>query len=99
MSRSDEPSDRGNDPQVTTWESGGISAEHIRRFGPGALIAVIALLFVAQNTDSVKFEFLWFDFEWPLWIMLVIFMAAGAAIFYFGVRKWRRRQALNDADE
>ena len=49
--------------------------DQVRRFGPPALIALVALLFVVQNTDSVPFSFLWFEFVWPLWIMLLVFMA------------------------
>lgn len=75
--------------------------DQVRRFGPPALIAVIALLFVVQNTDSVPFSFLWFEFRWPLWIMLLVFMAIGAVVSY-GVerrRRWRKaRKAKRDAE-
>jgi len=53
------------------------TADQIRRIGPPALVALAALLFILQNTESARFEFLWFDFEWPLWIMLLVFMGAG----------------------
>ena len=42
-----------------------------------AIISIVALLFVLQNTESVRFNFLWFDFRWPLWAMLLVFMAIG----------------------
>lgn len=75
------------------------TTDQVRRFGPPALIALMALLFVVQNTDSVPFNFLWFEFNWPLWIMLLVFMAIGAVVFY-GVarrRRWRKaRKAKND---
>lgn len=77
------------------------ATDQVRRFGPPALIALIALLFVVQNTDSVPFRFLWFEFRWPLWIMLLVFMAIGAVVSY-GVqrrRRWRKaRQAKRDAE-
>ncbi len=75
------------------------TTDQVRRFGPPALIALIALLFVVQNTDSVPFSFLWFEFSWPLWIMLLVFMAIGAVVSY-GVarrRRWRKaREAKRD---
>lgn len=59
--------------QPTAWDN-------VRRFGPPGLLAVVAFLFIVQNTESTHFRFLWFDFEWPLWIMLVASMIIGAAI-------------------
>ena len=73
-----------------------VTAEHVRRFGPAALIAIVAILFVFQNTDRVKFEFLWLDFEWPMWIMLVVFGCVGAAILYGLQRRQRRRSRRSD---
>lgn len=61
------------------------------RFGPPLLLAVAALLFVVQNADSTEFNFLWFDFRSPLWVMLIAFAAVGAVIFWFLAR--RRRKA------
>lgn len=65
------------------------TTEQVRRFGPLALVALVGLLFVVQNTKSVTFSFLWFDFRWPLWIMLVVFMGIGAGVSY-GVGRRRR---------
>lgn len=65
------------------------TTDQVRRFGPAALIALIGLLFAVQNTKSVTFNFLWFEFRFPLWIMLLAFMAIGAAVAY-GVARRRR---------
>jgi uncharacterized integral membrane protein len=35
-----------------------------------AVIAVVALLFIFQNTGTGHFHFLWFDFQAPVWIWL-----------------------------
>ena len=70
----------------------------VRRFGPPALIALIALLFVVQNTDSVPFSFLWFEFDWPLWIMLLVFTAIGAVVALGVARHRRTRKARRDAE-
>ena len=69
------------------------TADQLRRFGLPALIAVVALLFIVQNTETVSFNFLWLDFNWPLWIMLVVFMAVGAVIAYGTARRFRSRAA------
>lgn len=72
------------------------TTDMVRRFGPPALIALIALLFVVQNTDSVPLSFLWFEFNSPLWIMLLIFMAIGAILFYGVARRRRWRKARKE---
>lgn len=71
------------------------TTDQVRRFGLPALIAIAALLFVFQNTDSVTFNFLWFDFRWPLWIMLLVFMAIGALVFWGAERRRRARRAAD----
>lgn len=70
------------------------TTDHLRRFGPPAVIVTLALLFVVQNTESVRFNLLWFDFRWPLWAMLLVFMAIGAlAAWGFGRRRARRSRS------
>lgn len=71
--------------------------DHVRRFGPPAIIGLAALLFVVQNTNRVEFTFLWFEFEWPLWIMLVVFALVGAVVFW-GVARRRRSRAERRAE-
>jgi uncharacterized integral membrane protein len=70
--------------------------DQVRRFGPPALVAVVALLFVLQNTESVTFHFLWFEFRWPLWIMLLVFMVVGAVVFYGAARRRRARKSRDE---
>lgn len=72
------------------------ATDQVRRFGPPAIIALGALLFVVQNTDSVTFNFLWFEFRWPLWIMLLVFMAVGAVVFWGAARRRRARRAAGN---
>jgi hypothetical protein len=43
------------------------TSDNLRRFGPASIITVVALLFILQNTESVRFNLLWFDFRWPVW--------------------------------
>ena len=65
----------------------------LKRFGPPGVLVLAAFLFVVQNTDSTQFNFLWFEFEWPLWVMLVVFMAVGALVFWLAARRRRKRKA------
>jgi len=67
--------------------------DHARRFGPPLVIGIIALLFVFQNTEETEFDVLWFNFQLPLWIMLVVFMFAGAIIAYGITRRLKSRKA------
>jgi len=72
------------------------ATDQMRRFGPPAVIALAALLFIVQNTESVTFNFLWFDFRWPLWIMLLVFMTIGAVVFWGTARRRRSRRSVRD---
>ncbi len=69
------------------------TSDQVRRFGPPAAIAVAAMLFIFQNTETVSFRFLWFYFRWPQWIMLLVFMVAGAIVAYGIARHLRTRKA------
>ena len=54
-----------------------------RREGPGAkllalaLVAVVLLVFVLQNTDRADLDFLLWDGSFPLWTMIVAAAALG----------------------
>ena len=45
-----------------------------------AILAVLALIFVVQNLTSTHMKFLWGTFKSPLWLMLIITLAAGIVI-------------------
>ncbi|WP_039343006.1 lipopolysaccharide assembly protein LapA domain-containing protein [Mumia flava] len=79
------------DPERTPGSS-QVTSEQVRRFGIPAVIALAALLFILQNTDEVSFEFLWFDFTWPLWIMLLVFSGVGAIVYWGVERRIRSRR-------
>ncbi|MFN8027189.1 MAG: LapA family protein [Acidimicrobiia bacterium] len=73
-----------------------------RHIGGGAVatIAGVALLviFVAQNTQDVKFDFLFWSVTIPIWLLSILMAGVGALIFFgLGVlRRHRRRQARRD---
>jgi len=73
-----------------------------RQFGAGAIAAGTGigalLLFIVQNTDDVRFDFLFFHFTWPLWLYTIVTAVFGAMV-WLGVgmlRRHRRRVARRD---
>jgi uncharacterized integral membrane protein len=65
----------------------------------GGAIASIAgvaalLVFILQNTDDVRLDFLFFHFTWPLWLLVIVSALLGALVWFgLGVmRRHRRRQ-------
>jgi hypothetical protein len=62
----------------------------LRRFGPAGVVLALTIVFIAQNTDSIDFEFLWFDFDASIPIVLVIFLGLGALLVK--AIEWRRRR-------
>src|SRR5690606_22487194 len=58
----------------------------------GALLAVAAAVFVVQNAQSTEFDWLWLDFELPLWTALLGAMAAGVVLVILAFLVHERRQ-------
>ena len=56
-----------------------------------AVIGVVALIAVLQNTRRGRFSFLFFDFEAPLWIWIVAVFAGGFATGMLVARRRARR--------
>ena len=51
-------------------------------------------IFMAQNTDDVQLDFLFWSFTWPLWLLCLLMAAFGAVAWLgFGIlRRHRRRK-------
>jgi uncharacterized integral membrane protein len=60
-----------------------------------AIIALVALLFIFQNTKTGHFHFLWFDFQAPVWFWMLIVFAGGVAtgLLFAGRRAKRKASA------
>ncbi len=103
MSQSDEPS-RPDGNRPFDMEQGGDGkppasrspAEALRRINPyvvlGALAAVVLIVFIAQNTDEVRVNFLGWDWDLPLFLLLLIttvlsVACAEIASWYMGRRR------------
>jgi uncharacterized integral membrane protein len=80
------------DPEASTDTD---ALDLVRRLWLPVLLVVAAVLFIVQNTAQTRFNFLWFEFEWPLWIMLVVFAAIGAVVAWaVGMRRRARKAGL-----
>ena len=68
------------------------------RLGGGAIAAIsgaaLLVIFMAQNTQEVTLEFLFWDFTWPLWLVVLLSATVGALIWLgLGVIRRHRRRA------
>lgn len=72
------------------------------RLGFGAIASIagggLLLIFILQNTQDVQVDFLFWDFTWPLWFLLVVSATLGA-VLWLGLgllRRHRRRKERRD---
>lgn len=56
------------------------------------VVAVLILLFVFQNTDSTNVSFTLFDFDAPVWIVVLIAVVLGVVLDRIGSYLWARRK-------
>lgn len=49
-----------------------------------AMLAVLAVVFVAQNTEKAKLKLFFFTVTMPRWIAFVLLLLVGAVIGYVG---------------
>jgi uncharacterized integral membrane protein len=87
-------------PASTTGTGGapskaGLSAGLVATLAGGGLLIV----FMAQNTDDVTLQFLFWSFTWPLWLFTFVVAVLGSIVWIgLGVlRRHRRRVARRAA--
>jgi uncharacterized integral membrane protein len=58
----------------------------------------VLVVFIVQNTEDVRFHFLWLNFTWPLWLYTIVVALFGALVWFgLGVmRRHRRRKERRD---
>ena len=73
-----------------------------RKLGGGAIASLTGLgvlvIFIIQNTQEVRFKFLFLEFTWPLWLYTIVVALFGALV-WFGLgllRRHRRRKSRRD---
>jgi len=73
-----------------------------KKLGAGAIASLTGvgalLIFIVQNTEDVRFDFLFLNFTWPLWLYTIVTALFGALVWFgLGVmRRHRRRQERRD---
>jgi uncharacterized integral membrane protein len=72
------------------------------RLSGGAIASLggiaILVVFIVQNTQDVRFDFLWIHFTWPLWLYTILVALVGALVWFgLGVmRRHNRRKERRD---
>jgi uncharacterized integral membrane protein len=79
-------------------ERGGDGTESDKkRISPSLIVGLVALvlaiIFIAQNTDSHPVTFLFWDGDTSTWVVIVIALILGALIDRVATWAWRRRRA------
>jgi uncharacterized integral membrane protein len=62
------------------------------------VLGVLAVVFILQNGERTKTNFLMFEFRSSLWVTILLAMAAGVVIDRLFTMWWRRRKRANDRD-
>lgn len=74
---------------------GGLSGGAIASLSGLAVLVV----FIVQNTEDVRFHFLFLDFTWPLWLYTIVVAIFGALVWFgLGVMRRHRRRKERRAD-
>ena len=68
-----------------------------RQISGGAIASLTGLgvlaIFIVQNTEDVRFDFLWLNFTWPLWLYTIVVAVFGALVWFgLGVMRRHRRR-------
>jgi uncharacterized integral membrane protein len=67
------------------------------RLGGGAIASLtgvgLLVVFIVQNTDDVRLDFLFWTFTWPLWLLTLTSAVLGALVWFgLGVMRRHRRR-------
>ena len=68
-----------------------------RRLGGGAIASLsgigLLVIFMIQNTERVRLDFLFWHFSWPLWLLTMASAILGALVWFgLGVMRRHRRR-------
>jgi len=71
--------------------------------GAGAIASMsglgVLLVFILQNTEDVRFDFLVLSFTWPLWLYTIVTAFFGALVWFgLGVMRRHRRRKERRSD-
>ena len=81
---------------------GNLDAGDRRKLGGGAIAALsglaVLVIFMLQNTEDVKVDFLFWDFTLPVWLLTLASAAIGAFV-WLGLGILRRHRRRKDRRE
>jgi uncharacterized integral membrane protein len=92
---------------VQSTGDGSMSPQEERQkglqLGAGAIASIVGVgalaVFMGQNTDDVTVSFLWWDFTWPVWLLVLVSALVGALVWFgLGVVRRHRRRVNRRAD-
>ena len=64
--------------------------ESIREVVITLILSTVIVIFIAQNTNDVSVDFLFFNGEWPLWLVVVAVILLTLVAERLGLWIWRR---------
>ncbi len=73
-------------------DEGGLSLRQKLNLTATAILGVALALFIVQNTDSQQINFLSFDPDMPIWLLVLGSAAVGALLAVVGGAMWRRKR-------
>jgi len=78
-------------------DAGSSSTSSSNKLGAGAIASLggvgVLLIFIVQNTQDVKFHFLFLSFTWPVWLYTIVTALFGALVWFgLGVMRRHRRR-------
>jgi uncharacterized integral membrane protein len=63
-----------------------------------AIVVIALAIFFFQNGDDAPVNFLWIDAQWPVWLVILVSVLAGAVIDRLGTWQWRRARRRKRGD-
>jgi uncharacterized integral membrane protein len=88
--------------QSPSYDSSGPAQAPGHRLGAGAITGLtgvgLLLIFMIQNTESVRINFLFWSLRWPLWLYTLVISLVGALVWIGAgvIRRHRRRTARRE---
>ena len=84
-------------------DTGAVAERRGLRLGSGAIASSSGLaalgIFMIQNTEDVTVKFLFWDFTWPVWLLILVAALIGAVVWLgLGVLRRHRRRKERRAD-
>jgi len=91
------------EPEEAAMSEQGVTTSNSRRLGGGAIASLgglaVLVIFIVQNTEDVRFKFLWLTFTWPLWLYTIVTAVFGALVWFgLGVMRRHRRRKQRRED-